>query len=261
MSLLVNTIEAEIIPRLIANHGGAASIEAPVSSYNISQSEVQSFTRIALANDAASCRNFVESVRIRGVSLRSIYLGLLGPAARELGAMWTRDECDFTEVTTALWRIQQVMYDLSPEFHDNTANQEPGKTRQIMLVPVPGSQHTLGILMVAEFFRKAGWRVWGEPRVQAADILAALSQQHFDVLGLSIGSEPQLEDAQSLIPELRKASRNPSLIIMAGGPVFVHHPEYAKSIGADICAMDAEDAVRSAEKAVGAGSPIPTRLL
>lgn len=261
MSLLVNTIEAEIIPRLIANHGGVASIEAPVSSYNIAQSEVQNFTCIALANDAASCRNFVESLRMRGVSLRSVYLGLLGPAARELGAMWTRDECDFTEVTTALWRIQQVMYDLSPEFQGGSASQEPGKTRRIMLVPVPGSQHTLGILMVAEFFRKAGWRVWGEPLAQTADIMAALSQEHFDVLGLSIGSEPQLEDAQSLITELRKASRNPSLIIMAGGPVFVHHPEYAKSIGADICSMDAEDAVRSAEKAISAGSPLPTRLL
>ena len=189
MSLLVNTIEAEIIPRLIANHGGAASIEAPVSSYNIAQSEVQSFTRVALANDAASCRNFVEAVRIRGVNLRSVYLGLLGPAARELGAMWTRDECDFTEVTTALWRIQQVMYDLSPEFHDGVG-EESGKTRQIMLVPVPGSQHTLGILMVAEFFRKAGWRVWGEPLARAEDMIAAVAQQHFDVLGLSVGSEP-----------------------------------------------------------------------
>jgi MerR family transcriptional regulator, light-induced transcriptional regulator len=252
MSLLVNAIESEIIPRLMANHGGGIVAEPAAPRLSVPQAEVQSFTRIALSSDSASCHNFVESLRMRGVSLRSIYLELLGPSARELDGMWARDECDFTEITVALWRIQQIMYDLSPEFQNSGDLQKHGKNNQIMLVPVPGSQHTLGILMVAEFFRKAGWRVWGEPLSQAADMIHAVGQHHFDVFGISIGSEPQLEGVDDLIIELRKASQNPSLIIMAGGPVFVHHPEYAKSIGADICAMDAEDAVRAAEKAVNA---------
>jgi MerR family transcriptional regulator, light-induced transcriptional regulator len=252
MSLLVNAIESEIIPRLMANHSGAVVSEPPAARLSVPQAEVQSFTRVALGNDSASCHNFVEALRMRGVGLRSLYLELLGPAARELGAMWTRDECDFTEVTTALWRIQQVMYDLSPEFQSGGDLQKHGNSHQIMLVPVPGSQHTLGILMVAEFFRKAGWRVSGEPLAQTADMIHEVARRHFDVVGISIGSEPQLEGVDDLIIELRKASLNPSLIIMAGGPVFAHHPEYARSIGADICAMDAEDAVRAAEKAVNA---------
>lgn len=260
MSLLVNTIESEIIPRLMANHSSAGLAETGLSSSSIPLSEIQNFTRIALGDNSASCHQFVESLRMRGASLRSIYLDLLGPAARELGAMWTRDECDFTEVTTALWRIQQVMYDLSPEFHSSGDLPVHGRSRQILLVPVPGSQHTLGILMVAEFFRKAGWRVSGEPLTEAADMIAAVAQQRFDVLGISIGSEPQLEGIDALIVELRKASQNPSLIIMAGGPVFAQHPEYADSIGADICAMDAEAAVREAEKAVDARSTMSARF-
>jgi MerR family transcriptional regulator, light-induced transcriptional regulator len=262
MSLLVNTIESEIIPRLMANHGNGAngaawSAASAPSGFSIPAAEVQSFTRIALTSDSASCHNFVETLRGRGIGLRSIYLDLLGPAARELDGMWARDECDFTEITVALWRIQQVMYDLSPEFHNGGELHSHEKTRQIMLVPVPGSQHTLGILMVAEFFRKAGWRVWGEPLVQASDMIAAVAQNMFHVVGISIGSEPQLEGVDTLIVELRKASQNPNLIIMAGGPVIVHHPEHAKAIGADIFAMDAEDAIRAAEKAVGAHSPTP----
>jgi MerR family transcriptional regulator, light-induced transcriptional regulator len=260
MSLLVNAIESEIIPRLMANHGGEPHTDGFVRSSAIPESEVQSFTRIALSSDSASCHNFVESLRMRGVSLRSVYLDLLGPAARELGSMWTRDECDFTEVTTGLWRIQQLMYDLSPDFQNSGEHPQRGQQHQIMLMPVPGSQHTLGILMVAEFFRKAGWRVWGEPTAQASDMIAAVTQNWFDVVGLSIGSEPQLEGIDALIIELRRASQNPSLIIMAGGPVFVHHPEYVKSIGADICAMNAEEAVREAEKQVGARAFSASRL-
>jgi MerR family transcriptional regulator, light-induced transcriptional regulator len=251
VSLLVNAIEAEIIPRLMANHGGQAPVAWSESTQSIAVSDIENFTRLALASGSADCHRFIESIRARGVSLRAIYLDLLSPCARELGEMWVRDECDFTEITVALWRIQQLMYDLSPEFHGAGEPQAAAKARRIMLVPVPGSQHTLGILMVAEFFRKAGWRVWGEPNSQANDLIEAVRLQPFDVVGLSIGSEPQLDGVDTLITELRKASQNPSVIIMAGGPVFVHHPDYVKAIGADICALNAEDAVRAAEKAVG----------
>ncbi len=248
MSWLVNTIEAEIIPRLVASHGSAA----PTSSASlISVKEVQDFTRIALQSDSATCHRFVEGMLSRGISLRCIYLELLGPAARELDGMWARDECDFTEVTVALWRIQQVMYDLSPDFRGGGENQKiSGENRKIMLAPVPGSQHTLGILMVAEFFHKAGWSVWSEPMTQTQDMIQAVQNEWFDLVGISIGSEPQLFGLKELINELRKASQNPTLIIMAGGPLIVHHPEHAKAVGADIHAMDAEDAVRVAEKTV-----------
>jgi MerR family transcriptional regulator, light-induced transcriptional regulator len=73
-------------------------------------------------------------------------------------------------------------------------------------------------------------------------------------VGISIGSEPQLKGVKELIEELRRASQNPSLLIMAGGPLIVHHPEHAKAIGADFHALDAQDAVQAAEKAVKLGS-------
>ena len=53
-----------------------------------------------------------------------------------------------------------------------------------MLVPLPGSQHTLGLFMVSEFFARAGWRVWGELAATEADILRMAKTQWFDVDGL-----------------------------------------------------------------------------
>ncbi len=248
MDWLVKTIEAEIIPRLMAAHqedGGDGGLHA----ISVHPAEVDQFTEIALRSESAICQNFVESIRNRGVPLQSIYLHLFTPAARKLDAMWVADQCDFTEITVALWRMQQVMYDLSPAFrHDQ--DQWGAHRRKIMLMPVPGSQHTLGILMVAEFFRRAGWSVWGEPAASRDRLLEAVAEEHFDIAGISVGSEAQLEGLAEFITELRRSSKNGQIVIMAGGPLLVHHPEIAAEIGADTTAPDAERAILEAERIV-----------
>lgn len=248
MDWLVKTIEAEIIPRLMAAHqeeGGDRSFHA----ISVHPAEVDQFTEIALRSESATCQNFVESIRNRGVPLQSIYLHLFTPAARKLDAMWVADQCDFTEITVALWRMQQVMYDLSPAFrHDQ--DQWGAHRRKIMLMPVPGSQHTMGILMVAEFFRRAGWSVWGEPAASRDRLLEAVAEEHFDIAGISVGSEAQLDGLPEFITELRRCSKNGQLVIMAGGPLLVHHPEIAAEIGADTTAPDAERAILEAERIV-----------
>lgn len=243
MDWLVNTIEAEIIPRLVAAHPQPA---APAGgSASIPPQEVAAFTEIALHNDAASCLEFVDAVRGRGVSLQAIYLELIAPAARRLGTLWVEDTCDFTQVTIGLWRMQQIMYDLSPGFrteHDGMTVEH----HRIMLTAVPGSQHTLGILMVAEFFRRAGWGVSGEPAATREQLIEAASGQWLDVIGLSVGSEPQLIHLAPLISDLRKASQNQAVAIMVGGPVILQHAHGA-DFGADAVAKDADHAVRVAE--------------
>ncbi len=248
MDWLVKTIEAEIIPRLMAAHQEESghSGESPLF---IRSDEVDQFTEIALRNESVICQNYVESIRNRGVPLQAIYLHLFAPAARRLDAMWVADQCDFTEITVALWRMQQVMYDLSPAFR-NDQEQWGAHRRKIMLMPVPGSQHTLGILMVAEFFRRAGWSVWGEPAASRERLLEAVKEEYFDIAGISVGSEGQLEGLPEFITELRRSSKNGQLVIMAGGPLLVHHPEIAAQIGADTTAADAEHAILEAERIV-----------
>ncbi len=248
MDWLVNTIEAEIIPRLMAAHPDQVS-ETGGSAAGIQQQDVIAFTNVTLHKESAACLEFIESIRDRGVSLQTIYLDLIAQAARRLGTMWVEDTCDFTQVTIGLWRMQQVMYDLSPGFrtdHEDLTVQH----HRIMLTPVPGSQHTLGILMVAEFFRRAGWGVWGEPAATRDQIIDAASREWFDVIGISVGSEPQLLDLKIFIDDLRQASQNPAIAIMVGGPVMMQHEEDIESFGADAIAKDADHAVQVAEQLV-----------
>ena len=45
------------------------------------------------------------------------------------------------------------------------------------------------------------------------------------------------------MPALRRASRNPDLVILVGGRVFSERPELAQDVGADGTAADGELAV------------------
>lgn len=250
MDWLVKTIEAEIIPRLMASHQDVTTDATErFGQAMVQPHEVSDFTDIVLNNESLICQNYIESIRERGVPLQSIYLHLIAPAARRLGDMWVADECDFTKITIALWRMQQVMYDLSPSFQAENEDLI-GQRRKIMLMPVPGSQHTLGILMVAEFFRRAGWGVWGEPAATRNRLLDVIREEWYDLAGISVGSEAQLPALNQFIEELRDCSKNRSLLVMVGGPLFSKHPEFAAQVGADATAPDAEHAIQRAESLV-----------
>lgn len=251
MAWLVRTIEAEIIPRLmLAHRGGLAVVESDLGAgIAPTADDVIEFARIALDQEAAVAVRFVDAFLAEGVALDTLYLDLLAPAARHLGEMWEADLCDFTQVTVGLWRLQQVMYDMSPTFQNDA---EYGvKSRRAMLVPAPGSQHTLGLFMVAEFFRRAGWDVWGEPSATTLDLLEAVRSEWFDVIGFSVGAEFQIEGLSSVILDIKRASRNPGVRVMLGGPVAGLHPDLHLRLGADATAFDANQALSVAESLLG----------
>jgi len=243
-------IEAEVIPRLMLAHRvpGAGQRSGSDAAGRIEPADIATFTTVVLGGDLGAACRFVDALRRRGVADDATCIELLAPTARRLGEMWEEDTCNFTDVTLGLWRLQQVMYDLSPAFQNEAS---VGKERhRAMLVPVPGSQHSLGLFMVAEFFRRAGWEVWGEPPSSVAGLEEAVHAEWFDVIGLSVGAETQLSALPALILALRKASLNPAVGVMVGGAIFAEHPEFAIQVGADATAIDAPQAIVQAEHLV-----------
>ncbi len=249
MGWLLSTIETEIIPRLLRVHGAEVAVEpAAREPVRPRDGAASALAQLVLANQAGAPAAFVEGLRTDGVSLEVIYLQVMAPAARHLGDLWDADLCDFTQVTIGLWRLQQLMYELSPAFQNNAS--PAAGLRQAMLVPVPGSLHTLGLLMVAEFFRRDGWRVWGEPAASEADLVNAVKATHFDMVGFSVGAVAHITSLKRVIDAIRKASLNPAIKVMVGGPVFLVSPKLMAEVGADATAPDAACAVETASKLV-----------
>ena len=117
----------------------------------------------------------------------------------------------------------------------------------MLLVPVPGDQHTFGSVIVAEFMRRAGWDVWDDPGASRDDIIALVQNESFSVVGLSVSCDARLEGLSSLIRAIRRSSRNKSIGIMVGGRPFVERPEQVTLVGADVTASDGKEAVSQAQ--------------
>jgi methylmalonyl-CoA mutase cobalamin-binding subunit len=158
--------------------------------------------------------------------------------------MWEEDRCDFAQVTIALGRLQQVARLLSPRFQ--AAATAKSGANSLLLLPTPGEQHSFGLLILAEFFQRAGWRVAGGPKSTGINAAEMARQVWFDIAGFSIGSERLVEDLARTIRQVRRASRNRGLCVLVGGSLLRERPELAAAVGADAMAMDPPAALRVA---------------
>lgn len=201
--------------------------------------------RLVLAEDVPAAIAFAEELRRRGIGAQELMLGVLGPAAARLGAWWTEDRCSFVDVTLGLMHLRQVLQAMSPVLLSDVA--PPAETRRVLLMPAPGEQHTFGLALVGECFRRGGWHVTVLAAADAAEAAEAVRQDWFAVAGLSAATEARLEPLAAVIAALRRASCNHDLAILVGGPLFRGRPELARRVGADGTAADGEQAVRQAE--------------
>jgi len=242
---LTSVIEGEIIPRLMLAHKQSpATVET--GNPRDPLPELNSFVDKVLGSDPSQAFAAIDALRDDGVSVDRLFLGLLAPAARQLGDMWEADLADFMDVTVGLSRLQQVLRELTPRGHE-PGRKMPEGSRRILLVPAPGERHTFGLSMVEKFFRSAGWDVVSLAASPKVDAVALARRESFAVVGFSLSCETGAEALSALIRRLRKATRNDGVGILVGGDYFVRNPEKALMIGADATAADGPSAVAMAQ--------------
>jgi methanogenic corrinoid protein MtbC1 len=245
---LAPPVDVEALPRLmLVQHEIAAQPFAPVRCIDFA-ADVLPFCEITLHGSLEEASKYVSQLQLEGLTLDSIYLQLFAPTACHLGQMWEQDNCCFADVTLGLSRLHQLMQTLSPQFCGSrvTGRRSP----RALLIPCPGEQHSFGLSMVAEFFRRDGWDVWGNSFQVAAEVVNMLRTEWFDVVGISVSADLRLGELPPLIGAARAASINPSVKVLLGGPMFLARPELVQQMGADAMASDAQQAVRVATELV-----------
>lgn len=242
VALLGQLVAAEILPRLTLARQAAARREREANTVRVTTLvDTGELVRLLLIPDASAGMAFIEGLLSRGITVEALYTGILPDAARWLGLMWEEDRCDFARVTIAVGRLQQATRLLSPRFRVASVNR--ADAHSLLLLPVPGEQHTLGLQILAEFFQRAGWRVAGGPKSSGIDAVDLVRRNWFDVIGFSIGSERMFATLAKTIRQVRRASRNRRLGVIVGGPLFQQRPELAALAGADASAEDAPAAI------------------
>jgi MerR family transcriptional regulator, light-induced transcriptional regulator len=244
VSRLTRTIETEVIPRLVRQHRvTSTAVVAPPSL-----AEVQAMVQALVDDSDERILALVQQLRQRGVTVTMLFLELLTPAARELGVLWEQDRVDFATVTVSLGRLQRLLRQLSPDFGNEV--QHPAQGRRVLLTQPDTEQHMFGLSMVAEFFRREGWDVLGGVAGVGIDATAWVRRDWFDCCGFSIGSEQGLPWLRDTIAQVRRVSRNSSLVVLVGGPIFSLHPQWAAEVGAD-ATTDGRSAPQIAETILG----------
>lgn len=243
---LAQLIEGEIIPRLLAAHQSGGRHEViPMDMGVVTPAELESFARQTMTMDLSALVDQVELLVRRGVSVEGIYFDLLSPSARLLGDWWEQDVCTFADVTVGLCRLQQLVYQYADRVHVEDGG---GDGRTALFALTPGDQHSLGLIMVVEYFRQAGWRTICMPDATAQDLEDIVQTERFDLIGFSMANERWLEPLTPLISRLRAVSRNASVRVMVGGRAFAENPDRVAMVGADQTATDAREAVQAAAR-------------
>jgi len=242
-NVLARTIEKQIIPRLLQVHRPKARSAAHANQQinHPSIKEIIRFADLLVKEDVAIASDFVETMCRNGTPLEVIFLELFAPAARHIGILWDKDICSFTDVTIALSRLQQLLRELSAAVE--VEGEAVLHQRSALLVAAPGDQHTFGVFLVQEFFRRAGWHVEGGFLKSSDELLGLVHDGSFDLVGLSVSNDVGVEDLTSIIRAVREAASPRVPNILVGGRFFLDRPECVGRVGADTTAQDGRRAV------------------
>jgi MerR family transcriptional regulator, light-induced transcriptional regulator len=257
LARLARTIEADVIPRLVQAHRLPVGLPLPTAVVPTAD-DVDAFLQQILTANEDTVNSALVALRGRGVSVEALYLDLFAPVARQLGQMWADDVCDFSTVTVGLGRLQRLLRELSPAF--GTEIEHPPLGRRALFVQPRGEQHSFGLSMVAEFFRREGWDVIGGIGGTVTDPAVKVRDEWVDIIGFSIGNDRSVDWLRDTVRQTRAASRNPALVVLVGGPPFNDDPERALSTGADGTARDAREAPQLAERLMAPVASAHTNL-
>ncbi len=243
-------IAHQVIPRLLVAHRHESSVDVLVGGEHVSAAEALDFAPLALELEADALLDHVEAFVARGVSIDSVFVELLAPAARRLGTLWEDDLCDFVDVTMGLWRLQEMVRALSARAPEQFGGRD-GAHRALFSV-MPGDQHSFGTVIVEDVFARNGWATDLVQECTTADLLDRVARTGYDLIGLTVNADAHIGRLQSLVLALRSVSRNPRVCIMLGGRVLVANPDIVDETGADGTAPDALQALETAGRLVAA---------
>ena len=179
-----------------------------------------------MAGDARGAWGVIEAALAAGTELEDVYLDVITPAMRSIGARWEAGDLDIAVEHRASGIAHRLIGRLGPRFGRR------GRTRgTVLLGTPPGERHSLPMAMLGDLLRGTGWEVSDIGADLPVDAFVRALQTSPDVtaIGVSISSPEGLEHAPELFAALTEAA--PDVPVVVGG-VAVRDREHAVSMGA-----------------------------
>ncbi|MFD0917436.1 B12-binding domain-containing protein [Pseudahrensia aquimaris] len=228
----IEKLAKEIVARLAERRGTEASIREALSADQINE-----LVDVLLRQDADEAKTYIQHKLSDGLPLDRLYCGLLAGAAEELGRRWDDDRISFLEVSMATGAIYAIMRGLAPLFEVS----EKRASREAVFASLPDQQHTLGVIMAADMFRKSGWTIDLKVGLSHSALLNACMSTGHVVIGVSSCNSDVLVSLTRIIIALRLA--RPDIYIMVAGGIVDLKPDILEVSGADSAAGEIDEAL------------------
>lgn len=225
----VEDLAGEVIRRLSERHA-AHPADLPSSD------QIDHLCFALLAEDHEAGATFIADARTAGASIDAIYLQYLSPAARKLGDWWEDSLVSFTDVTLATSRMYAIMNALRHEMPRRTSS----VPKSAIFASVPGDDHTLGVRMAADLFRKEGWDIILKTDEDHDSLVSYIAETDVPIVGFSAGGRHSLQALSRLVVAVR--IKKPRNLLLVGGHIVEEAPSAIRLLGVDGVLADIETA-------------------
>jgi len=198
--------------------------------------------KACVSTNASLPEIYVKTMLAEGHDIESLYLDAIPHAARLFHDWWYDDDIDFIQVTQGIFRLEQLIYGLSVDFVMGYSQQKTGSQLNALLVKPAGSHHSLGLLILSQYFRRYGWHVFSTNQFAAEDMVSAVRSEWVDLIGVSLSEDKQIPDTKKLIARLRQNCSNPKVQIMVGGSLLRSREDLVELLDADFGCLHADQA-------------------
>ncbi len=214
--------------------------------HTLDEEEINKLTNLLLDTEEGSFELAITVLKTHGASIDYIVLDLIPEIARKLGKHWEDDNISFADVSIGVTRLERVIYKLDYLFQANQLERQQNKS--ILISGCPGSQHSLGTLIFANFMTFSGWQVHRPNKVNIDSMVEGVESKIHQALAISVATNEQLEELPSLISLLRQKSKNPKIIVLIGGPLYNKTPDAFGHIQAEVKAFSPEESVQKLDQ-------------
>jgi len=231
-----------------SNEEGWLETPAPTLSQRgevLDDAEIDRITQLLLSTEDGAFELAITVLKTHGISINYIVLDLIPTIARRLGKQWEDDTLSFAEVSIGTNKLERVIHKLDYLFQ--VTQLEKRGNHSILITNFPESQHSLGTLILSNYFVHSGWRVYRPENNSLKSISKELESNSHNALAISISCDEQLEQLPNTISVLREKSKNPKIKVLIGGPLYNKAPEKFTHIQADITAFTPEESVQKLE--------------
>lgn len=201
----------------------------PLSRRNVPWS--QRYENRLLAGDPSGAWRVLEGALSGGFSPVTVYSGVVAPALRSIGALWSDGKLGIEAEHQATRIVERHLGRMSTMF-----TRRGRRLGSVVVVGPPGDAHGIGLAMVSDVLRSAGYVVVELGPDTPVDALLRVIDDTERLAGLCIGASNSavVEDVKTMIRAARTHLDRTTPIVVGGG-AFSDAAE-ARRVGADALA-------------------------